>query len=156
MSPTAGDGSSKPPQTLTGRIMGAFTGPPSSGGSEAKADPPEVLPPGERKAAMTTLDQMETKWALRRPHSGGRRRNRDPRLLHSGEPPYEGATANTLPSLRTRGWSVASFSCSLSSGSWPSGSGSARLWRSLSSSSASPSPSSSCRSDSPSSFSAAG
>ena len=64
MSPTAGDGSSKPPQTLTSRILGAFTGPPSSGGSEAKADPPEVLSPDERKAAMTTLDRTETKWAL--------------------------------------------------------------------------------------------
>jgi hypothetical protein len=64
MSPTAGDGSSKPPQTLTGRILGAFTGPPSSSGSEPKADPHEILPPDERKVAMTTLDQMETKWAL--------------------------------------------------------------------------------------------
>jgi len=64
MSPTAGDGSSKPPQTLTARILGAFTGPPSSGGSEAKTDPPEVLSPDERKAAMTTLDRTETKWAL--------------------------------------------------------------------------------------------
>ena len=33
MSPPAGTGSSKP-QTLTNRIMGAFTGPASSGGSE--------------------------------------------------------------------------------------------------------------------------
>ena len=64
MSPTAGDGNSKPPQTLTARIMGAFTGPPSSGGSEAEADPPEILSAAERKAAMTTLDRKETKWAL--------------------------------------------------------------------------------------------
>ena len=90
MSPTAGDGSSKPPQTLTGRIMGAFTGPPSSGGSEARADPPEILPPDERKAAMTTLDRTETKWALGRAHSGRRRRHRDPRLLPRGEPPHKG------------------------------------------------------------------
>src|ERR1700722_955906 len=64
MPPTAGDGSSKPPQTLTGRIMSAFTGPPSSGGSEDQADPPEILSPDERKAAMTTLDRTETRWAL--------------------------------------------------------------------------------------------
>jgi hypothetical protein len=44
--------------------MSAFTGPGPSGGSETKADPVEILPPGERKAAMSTLDQKESKWAL--------------------------------------------------------------------------------------------
>jgi hypothetical protein len=64
MSPTAGDGSSKPPKTLTGRIMGAFAGPASSGAPQNGADAPETIPPGERKAAMSTLDQLEAKWAL--------------------------------------------------------------------------------------------
>jgi hypothetical protein len=64
MSPTAGNGSSKPPKTLTGRIMGAFTGPASSGAPPNAGDAPEIIPPGERKAAMSTLDQMEAKWAL--------------------------------------------------------------------------------------------
>ena len=63
MSPTAGNGSSKP-QTWSARLMGAFTGPGPSGGSEVKTDPAEILPAGERKAAMSTLDQMEAKWAL--------------------------------------------------------------------------------------------
>ena len=63
MSPPAGNGSSKP-QTLTSRIMGAFTGPASSGGSEDDQETPEILPAGERKAAMSTLNQQETKWAL--------------------------------------------------------------------------------------------
>ena len=63
MSPTAGNGNSKPPQTLTSRIMGAFTGPPSAGRSDAD-ETPEVLPAGERKAAMSTLNEQEVKWAL--------------------------------------------------------------------------------------------
>jgi hypothetical protein len=63
MSPSAENGSSKP-QTLTSRIMGALTGPASSGRSEDAAETPEVLPAGERKAAMSTLSQQEAKWAL--------------------------------------------------------------------------------------------
>ena len=63
MSPSAGDGNSKP-QTLTGRIMGAFTGPPPSKSSADEGDRPEILPPEERKAAMTSLDPMEAKWSL--------------------------------------------------------------------------------------------
>jgi hypothetical protein len=63
MSPPAGNGSSKP-QTLTGRIMGAFTGPASSARSEDAAETPEILPASERKAAMSTLTQQEAKWAL--------------------------------------------------------------------------------------------
>ena len=52
------------PQTLTSRIMGAFTGPASSGSPGDAAEIPEVLPAGERKAAMSSLIQMEAKWAL--------------------------------------------------------------------------------------------
>jgi hypothetical protein len=64
MSPPAGNNSSKPPRTLTSRIMGAFTGPASSGRSEDDQETPEILPAGERKAAMSSLDPMETKWSL--------------------------------------------------------------------------------------------
>jgi hypothetical protein len=64
MSPSAGNGSSKPPQTLTSRIVGAFTGPASSGATEGDSDRPEILPPGERKAAMSTLNPLEAKWSL--------------------------------------------------------------------------------------------
>jgi hypothetical protein len=63
MSPTAGNGSSKP-QTWSARLMGAFTGPGPSGGSEVKTDLAEILPAGERKAAMSTLDPKEAKWTL--------------------------------------------------------------------------------------------
>ncbi len=63
MSPTAENGSNKP-QTWSARILGAFTGPASSGRSEAKPDPAEILPPEERKAAMSTLNQTEAKWTL--------------------------------------------------------------------------------------------
>ena len=64
MSPTAGDGSSKP-QTLTvAASSAAFTGPASSGGSSGGGDQPEVLPVEERKAAMSGLDPMEAKWTL--------------------------------------------------------------------------------------------
>jgi len=63
MSPTAGNGSSKP-QTLTGRIMAAFTGPTPPGSSGGTSDPSEILPPEQRKAVMSTLDRVETKWAL--------------------------------------------------------------------------------------------
>jgi hypothetical protein len=61
MSPTE-NGSSKP-QTFSARIMGAFTGSGASGGSRQKPEPGEILPPEERKAAMSTLDPMEAKWA---------------------------------------------------------------------------------------------
>ncbi len=44
--------------------MGAFTGSGPSGGSEVKTDPAEILPAGERKAAMSTLDPKEAKWVL--------------------------------------------------------------------------------------------
>ena len=63
MSPTAENGS-RPPQTWSGRLMSAFTGPGASGGSGGKSDPPEVLPPEERKAAMSSLDESEAKWTL--------------------------------------------------------------------------------------------
>lgn len=63
MSPTAGNGDSEPPRTLTGRIKAAFTGPSSSNGS-VETDPHEIIAPSERKAAMTTLDRTEAKWAL--------------------------------------------------------------------------------------------
>jgi hypothetical protein len=63
MSSPAGNGNSKP-QTLTSRIMGAFTGPASSGGSEGAPGAPAILPVGERKTAMSTLSQQESKWAL--------------------------------------------------------------------------------------------
>ena len=63
MTPTPGNGSSKP-QTLTGRIMAAFTGPAPAANAEGQSDKPEILPPEERKAAMSTLDPMEAKWSL--------------------------------------------------------------------------------------------
>ncbi len=63
MSPTAENGSSKP-QTLTGRIMAAFSGPTDPGSSGGESDPPDILPPEQRKAVMSTLDRTETKWAL--------------------------------------------------------------------------------------------
>ena len=44
--------------------MGAFTGPPRSGGPEENSDPAEILRPEQRKAAMSTLDPLETKWTL--------------------------------------------------------------------------------------------
>jgi hypothetical protein len=44
--------------------MGAFTGPSPSGGSGEKPDPAEILPPAERKTAMSTLNQLEAKWTL--------------------------------------------------------------------------------------------
>jgi hypothetical protein len=52
------------PQTLTGRIMGAFTGPSPSGGSSEKGETPEILPEEQRKAAMSSLDPAEAKWTL--------------------------------------------------------------------------------------------
>jgi hypothetical protein len=63
MSPTDGTGSSKP-QTWSARILGAFTGPATSRGSEATRDPGEIIPPEERKAVMSTLNPLEAKWSL--------------------------------------------------------------------------------------------
>ena len=67
MTPPAGNGSS-PPKTWSARLLGAFSGPPpGAGGPEARADPSQVLPPEQRKAAMTSLDALEMKlsfWAL--------------------------------------------------------------------------------------------
>jgi len=67
MPPPAGNGSSTP-QTWSARLLGAFSGPsPGSGGSEERTDPSQILPPGQRKAAMTSLDALEMKlsfWAL--------------------------------------------------------------------------------------------
>ncbi len=63
MSPNPENGSSKP-QTLTGRIMAAFTGPAPAKSPEGESDPPEILPPEERKAAMSSLDPSEAKWSL--------------------------------------------------------------------------------------------
>jgi hypothetical protein len=62
MSPTAGNGSSKP-QTLTGRIAAAFTGPRPAGNADGEPEP-QILPPEARKGVMSTLDPVETKWAL--------------------------------------------------------------------------------------------
>lgn len=64
MSPSTGNGNSTP-QTWSARLIGAFTG--GSGtttGSGADSEPAEVLPAGDRKAAMSTLDQKEAKWVL--------------------------------------------------------------------------------------------
>lgn len=44
--------------------MGAFSGPSPSGDSGEKRDPAEILPPEQRKAAMSTLNQLEAKWTL--------------------------------------------------------------------------------------------
>ena len=88
MSPTAGNGNSKPPQTLTSRIMGAFTGPPSAGRSDAD-ETPEVLPAGERKAAMSTLNEQEVKWALGGLILAALAGIGIPTVLPHREPPYE-------------------------------------------------------------------
>ncbi len=85
MSPTAGNGSSKP-QTLTGRIMAAFSGPTPAGSAEGESEAPEILPPEERKAAMSTLDPMEAKWTLVALIAGHARRHRFPRLLPRRKP----------------------------------------------------------------------
>jgi hypothetical protein len=62
MSPTGN--SSSNPQTWSARIMGAFSGPGTASGSEARADPSEIIPPEERKAVMSTLNPLEVKWSL--------------------------------------------------------------------------------------------
>jgi hypothetical protein len=63
MSPSDENGSS-PPQSWSARLMSVFTGPASAGSSGGKGDPPEILPPEERKAAMSSLDPSESKWTL--------------------------------------------------------------------------------------------
>lgn len=63
MTPPPSDSDSKP-QTWTARIMGAFSSPrPAPSGSDS---PPAavILPPEQRKAAMTFLDPQESKLAL--------------------------------------------------------------------------------------------
>ncbi len=44
--------------------MGVFTGPSPSGSPGEATDPAEILPQSERKAAMSTLNQVEVKWTL--------------------------------------------------------------------------------------------
>jgi hypothetical protein len=63
MSPTAGNGSSKP-QTWSARVKGAFTGPATVKRTEPRTDPSEIIPPEERKAVMSTLNPLEAKWSL--------------------------------------------------------------------------------------------
>jgi hypothetical protein len=63
MSPSDENGGSTP-QTWSARLLGAFTGPSPSGTSEKRTDPAEILPQSERKAAMSTLNQVEAKWTL--------------------------------------------------------------------------------------------
>ena len=63
MSP-AGNGSNSP-QTWSSRLLGAFTAPRGgTGGSNETPNTGEILPAEERKAAMSGLDPMETKWSL--------------------------------------------------------------------------------------------
>ena len=64
MTPSADNGSS-PPQTWSARLLGAFSGARSGpGGPGGQGDAPEIIPPEERKAVMSTLDPMEAKWTL--------------------------------------------------------------------------------------------
>ena len=64
MSANPGNGNSKP-QTLTGRIMAAFTGhSPARSPEDGESESPDILPPEERKAAMSSLDPSEAKWSL--------------------------------------------------------------------------------------------
>jgi hypothetical protein len=64
MTPPAGNGSTGP-QSWSGRLLGAFTGPRSAaGGSAGTTEAVPILPPEERKAAMSALDPTEVKWSL--------------------------------------------------------------------------------------------
>jgi hypothetical protein len=64
MTPPAGNGSNGP-QSWSGRLLGAFTGPRSAaGGSAGTTEAVQILPPAERKAAMSALDPTEVKWSL--------------------------------------------------------------------------------------------
>ncbi len=63
---TSPDGGDRP-QTWSARLLGAFSGPKPAvgvGSSKQEADPATILPPEERKAAMSSLDPVETKWSL--------------------------------------------------------------------------------------------
>ncbi len=56
-------------QTWSARLLGAFSGPKpaagaGAGGSKQEAAPASILPPEERKAAMSSLDPLEAKWTL--------------------------------------------------------------------------------------------
>ena len=64
---TTPDNGNKKTQSWSSRLMGAFSGPTSSGTGGAATAPDEILPPEKRKAAMSTLDPLEEKlarWAL--------------------------------------------------------------------------------------------
>jgi hypothetical protein len=63
---TSPDGGDRP-QTWSARLWGAFSGPKSAAGARGsgrEAEPVAILPPEERKAAMSTLDPIEAKWSL--------------------------------------------------------------------------------------------
>jgi hypothetical protein len=63
---TTGDGSNGP-QSWSSRLKSVFSAPPPSGGAGAAPDQGEIIPPENRKAAMSTLDPLEQKlarWAL--------------------------------------------------------------------------------------------
>jgi len=63
---TSPDGGDRP-QTWSARLLGAFSGPKpgaGAGGSKQEAGPAAILPPEERKAAMSSLDPIEVKWSL--------------------------------------------------------------------------------------------
>jgi hypothetical protein len=62
---TTPDGGDRP-QTWSARLLGAFSGPkpPTGSGGSKQADPVSILPPEERKAAMSSLDPLERKWSL--------------------------------------------------------------------------------------------
>ncbi len=63
---TAPDGN-RGPQTWGSRFKSAFSAPPSSGAAGGASEPDEIIPPEERKAAMSGLDPLEQKlarWAL--------------------------------------------------------------------------------------------
>jgi len=53
---------SKPP-TLSERLSGLFMRPGQPTGGPLDQDPNQVLPPGERRAAMTSLNAVEVKWS---------------------------------------------------------------------------------------------
>ena len=63
MAPSSADDNSRP-QTLGGRIMAAFSGPTPARSGDDGAAAPKILPPDQRKGVMTTLDAVETKWAM--------------------------------------------------------------------------------------------
>ena len=111
MSPTAGNGSSRP-QTWSARLMGAFTGPGPSGGSEVKhrsrRDPPCRRAQGGHVHPGPDGGQVGAR-GLR---PGDRRRHRHSRLLHRREQGHQGREEHPSPSHQTPSCSVAS-SCIL-------------------------------------------